>query len=156
MHLSFVWMRTSETCSLLWPNILWWCCIMSCSVMWNIGLFARSRSQWGFTQSEYDCFCCIFWTYDCFADNLYFMVDHLKLKCLLKTLDCCVQVQSHCESSKFQLMFVCIYNIFWIAEPFTTKMVWWCISLTWKHMWGKKLLLSSANKVGVLMNCNCY
>ena len=72
-----------------------------------------------------------------------FMVDHLKLKCLLKTLDCCVQVQSYCESSKFQLIFVCICSEL-LGDTCGGEMI------------TKFKIYMSANKVGVLMNCNCY
>ena len=70
----------------------------------KIGLLtSRSRSQWGFILSKYDCFCCIFWTADPFAIKLSFMVHRYKWDVLwenwLAVLEaiCTVNVQNVIE-----------------------------------------------------------
>lgn len=51
----------------------------------------------------------LFWANDSFVARLNFAVDHLKLECLVKTLDC-FQSQRHSKSLKFVLMFVCLIS----------------------------------------------
>ena len=63
-------MISSEPQNILLPNLVWWCSIMSQSVMCkkNCLLLSRSRSLWGFIWSKYYSFYYIFWT----AGKLYF------------------------------------------------------------------------------------
>ena len=74
-----VQMISSVQPNILLPNLVWWCIIMSQSVMQK-HLFAifMSRSQQGLIRSKYDCFYYIFWTADPFAFQPGFEEFHYK------------------------------------------------------------------------------
>lgn len=66
-------------------------------------LQGQDHSEASYNQNRTDSV--IVWTNDSFAARLNFAIDHLKLECLVKTLDC-FQSQHHSKSLKFELMFV--------------------------------------------------
>ena len=74
----FVRMIFSESQNILLPDLVWWCSIISQSVMQNGGGGWRSRSQWGLIWSKYDSFYNIFWTVDSLATKLCLMIHHHK------------------------------------------------------------------------------
>ena len=92
----FVWVRSSELQNILLPNLVWWCSIISQSVMWrkkNCLLSSRSRSQRGLIWSKYDFFHYICWTVDLSATSHGLIINHHKPECFMKTLDYCIQSQ---------------------------------------------------------------
>ena len=70
--------RTQQNILLLY--LVWWCSIMSQSVMQktNCLQFSRSRSQQGMMWSENDSFYYIFWTLGALATKLGLMIHHHK------------------------------------------------------------------------------
>ena len=75
---------------------------------------SKSRSLLRLVESNYGCFCCIFWTAGPFAlfDNRYIII---RWNVLLK--DCCVQCQDHSNGS----LNICLDGIFQTIEPFVAK-----------------------------------
>ena len=99
----FVRMIPSEPQNVLFPNLVWWCSIMSRSIMQkkNCLLYSLSKSQRGPKWSKYDSFCYIFWTADSFATYLNWMVQHHKPECLVKekrTTACKVKVTAKAQN----------------------------------------------------------
>ena len=78
----------SESQNILLPNVVWWCGIMSQSIM-CIKFFllfllsSRSGSQRGLIWSKYDSFYFIFWIIDSLATKLGLMIHHHKPECLM-------------------------------------------------------------------------
>ena len=71
----------SESQNILLPNLVWWCSIMSQSVMQFFCLLllsSSSRSQQGFIRSKYDSFRYIFWTVNSLATKLGLMIHYHK------------------------------------------------------------------------------
>ena len=50
------------------------------------------------------CFYYVYWTNDSFATKWSVTIDHLKPKCSVTILDCCVEGQGHSECSKVQFV----------------------------------------------------
>ena len=77
----FVQMIFSEAQNILLPHLIWWCSIMSQSVMQTFSLLllsSRSGSRQGLIWSKYDSFYYIFWTVDSLATKLGLMIHHHK------------------------------------------------------------------------------
>ena len=116
----FIQPVSSEPLNYLWPNLVWWCVIMSLSGVqkdWcaNFNVFEGSVS------SELLIF---------FATEISFMVCHNELEYLERKLDGCVQGQGHSEVLKCQWMFVQpipleLLNLLW------PNLVWLCIIMSW-------------------------
>ena len=79
-------MIASEPQNIFLPNFVWWCSIISQSVLWKKDslLSSRSRSRWGLMWLKYDSFYYIFWTIDSLATKLGLMIHHHKPQCLVK------------------------------------------------------------------------
>ena len=106
-------------------NLVLWFIIMSQSVMqkdwfaiFKVKVTERAHmiKIWQFLLYLLNCLC--------FCYKLGLTVHYLKLECFMlecfiEKLDCCVQGQGHGKISKLN---VCPDDIFWIAEPFTTKL----------------------------------
>ena len=69
---------SSDLQNILLPHLVWWCSIMSQSVVQkkNCFLYSRSRSQQGLMWSKYDSFYHIFWTVDSLATKLGLTLYH--------------------------------------------------------------------------------
>ena len=94
----FIWMIFSESQNIWLPNLVWWCRIMSQSVMLkflSLLLSSESRSQQRLIWSKYDSFYYIFWTVDSLATKLGLMIHHQKP-------DCSVMVSSKLPNILFQ------------------------------------------------------
>ena len=61
----------------LWPNLVWWCIIISCSVLWKIVLLcSRSRTQWMLRLSLNVYLNKIFWKIETFVAKLGTVMHH--------------------------------------------------------------------------------
>ena len=88
-------------------------------------------------------------TADPFATKLGLLVHYHKPECFTEKLDCCVQGQGHSKISKCQVN-VCSDDIFWKAEPFTTK-----LDMVMYHAKMIDLLFSRSRSLQELIWSNC-
>ena len=120
----------SESQNILLVSLVWWCSIMSQSVMQNILLLllllsSRSRSQQGLIGSKYDSFYHIFWIVDSLATKLGLMVHHLMPECPVNKVGL-LHSASRSQQRVKMLMFVQIVS----AKPpsiLFPNLVLWCI-----------------------------
>ena len=100
-------MIASEPQNIFLPNFVWWCSIISQSVLWKKDslLSSRSRSRWGLMWLKYDSFYYIFWTIDSLATKLGLMIHHHKPQCLVKK-NRLLQSRSRSRQRVKMLMFV--------------------------------------------------
>ena len=123
----FVQKTSSEQLNLLYPNLIWWCIVLSRCVMhknWDanfkvkVTIRAYIITIWLF--QLYQCYN-IFWTDGVFFCFFYrtLLVDHHKPKHTLKMSCCCVG-QGYCNGSKFNLI-QCPDGTLWTAEAYVTE-----------------------------------
>ena len=128
----FVWMISSESQNILWPNLVWWWSNMSQSVLQNLLLLLLSsglRSQQGLIWSKYDSFYYIFWTVDSLAIELGLMIHHCKPECHVKKIGYCIQGQGHTQWRVRMLMFVQMISSIQPNILFP-NLVLWCINMS--------------------------
>ena len=85
----FIWMIFLESLNILLPNLVWWCSIMSQSVMQNffcVCAVFKVRVTVRAHMIKKDSFYYIFWTVDSLAAKLSLMIHHHKLECPVKKI----------------------------------------------------------------------
>ena len=85
----FIWMIFLESLNILLPNLVWWCSIMSQSVMQNffcVCAVFKVRVTVRAHVIKKDSFYYIFWTVDSLAAKLSLMIHHHKLECPVKKI----------------------------------------------------------------------
>ena len=116
----FVWIIFSEPWNILLPNLVWWCSIMSQSVIQKklfavFKVVASARAH----IIKYDSSYSIFWTADSSATKHGLMIYHLKPEYLLKKSG--LQHSRSRSQQKHRNVNVHLDDIFLTMEHFVTK-----------------------------------
>ena len=102
----------------LWPNLVWWCIIISCSVLWKIVLLcSRSRTQWMLRLSLNVYLNKIFWKIETFVAKLGTVMHHHEPVSCTKI----VLLSSRSRSLWGPVLSKHTISIFKTADPFATK-----------------------------------
>ena len=132
----FVQIIFSEPQNILLPNLVWWCSIMSQSVMWGKKIVFYLQGQ-GHIKCSYDQNMTLSTVSSellipC-QPNLVCWYIIISQSVLWKKKDYCIQSRGHSKSSKCQWMFVigCLVSMF---HP---------VSWGWAAFWGRATLRSS-------------